>query len=303
MKKIYVLVIIVFAMLFTGCSIRINNDDIEILDDEDNKRSIKIGELKKYNKNFDLRGQNKLKVDLEIDGGEIDLSKTKNKLFEGNLETNIKNLKPVWELNGDVLDITYNREDFRIDNIDFDETKKYDNNWDLYITDKVPVSFHIINNATKGYYDFTDIEVENIFMNLNASHTDIIFDEQEQKDLNKLTINVNAGDAKIYDLGYSGVENVELVTNVGNTSIDFGERINKDIRMEVNVNVGNTDIKIPKDAGVLIKKAKTLSNIEISEHRFDKVSKNEYRSKNYDDAEYKIYLNIHGNVSNISIEY
>ncbi|MTI71963.1 MAG: hypothetical protein FH751_17080 [Firmicutes bacterium] len=296
MKRLILIIMIITLLSLTGCVIDLKGSGVEITDN--NSRKIKTGDLKTFSEEFDIKGQSNLKVDLNTNAGEISLTKTSNKLFKGNIKTNIVGIEPRIDLRDDRLNIGYhNIRKFRLGNFN-----NFINKWHLEVTDKLPLTFDIDANATKSIYDLTDLMVKEISIDSNASDVDIFFNKKNKINLDDFDIEVNAGNLEVNGLSNAKVKEIEVDVNAGNATLNFDGDIENDLELDIKVNVGSVSLELPKNAGIFIRKDSQLLSLDIHGKDFEKISSNEFKTINYDEKKYKIDITIEGNASSIDIK-
>lgn len=299
MKKILVLVLILSMIGISGCVIDLG-DGFEIdLDENDFKvnlgsnKSVELGDYKTHNKVIELEGQEKLEVKLDISAAEIELSASEGKLFEGEVVTNIQNLIPRMELDENKLLIK--------DEFNYNSIKKFKNDWNLKITDRIPLSLDIRTNATKNDFDFTGLQIEELEMYINAADTDITFNEKNKANFKSFKIDLNAGSVEVYGLDKAAPEEIEVEVNAANIELDFGNNITKNMEIHLDGNASNVKLDLPSNVGISIEKESSLVSISINHPSLKKTSDG-YISDNYDSAEYTVDIEVRGAIFNVNIE-
>jgi len=298
-KKVFVIVLIFLMIVLSGCVIEIDgNSGFRMNDKNMNIQikpgvSVKTGELRTFTQEYDLEGQEELDVNMSINAADVTIEKSENKLFEGEIRTDIIGLEPNITLGGNKLRI---RDDFSHSGI-----SNFTNDWDLKITSKIPVDLTVNNNASKNNLDLTGIKLNNIDLNFNAADTNIRFDEKNEGDLRRFKLEVNAGNTDIFQLGNAGAKEIDVRINAGKASLEFGSNIYNDVDIAISANAGKVILAIPDNVGVRLIKRGTLSSIDINKGGFERKNDDEYVSSNYDSAEYKINIDINGTASNVTI--
>lgn len=294
MKKSIFLILIITMISLSGCVIEINDDALKFnVNDENIDIQVKRGELKTFTEEFALDDQKRLDVYMKINAAKTSIERSSDALFKAEVNTDIVGLTPEFQLKGDNLIIK--------DNFEFKKVGNAVNDWELQITDKIPISLDIESNATRNNYDFTGMNIEDISLVLNASSTNIRFDEKNRGDLQKFDIKLNAGDVEISGLDNAAAEVMGVDVNAGNIELFFGDNLDKDMEISIQANVASVDIRLPKNVGVLVEKNSNLMSLNINYRDYEKISDIEYKSDNYDIAKQKIHVNIKGNASSIEI--
>ncbi|WP_425446308.1 LiaF domain-containing protein [Dethiothermospora halolimnae] len=298
MKKLIILIIICLIPL-TGCVIEIDDDlGVKINDKNfnvniDGLNKVEIGDTRTIEEEFEVKGQKELEVRLDVSGADLSISKTEDNLFKGIIETNIKNLKPKIELKDNRIIID--------DNFKYNGLGKYENNWNLKFTNNIPLKLDIDSNASDNGFDFTGMKISKLDIDTNAASTDINFNEKNEEDLDKIKLDINAGDLDIFDIGNANASDINVDVNAGSVDIDFGDKVFKDTEVSIEANASSITIDVPEDVGISIEKENMLSSLSYNSSEFDKVN-GRYISKNYDKAKYKIEIELEGGVSSFDIK-
>lgn len=299
MKKILLLILALLMVGLSGCIIDLN-DGFEIISDDNefkinfgSNNAVELGDLKTHNKVIELEGQDKLDIELDINAANIDLSASQNKLFEGEVKTDIQNLIPTMELNRSKLVI---KDEFRYTSI-----RKFRNDWNLKITNQIPLSLEIRTNAAKNDFDFTGLKIDNLKLYINATDTDITFDEKNKGNFKTFKLDVNAGNVEAYGLDYAAPEEIEVEVNVGNVELQFGENITKNTEIYLEGNASSVTLDLPSNVGISIEKESNLVGINTDNHSFSKTGDG-YISDNYDTAEYTFDIVVGGAAFNVNVK-
>lgn len=309
MKKVLVIILILIMVSLSGCVIELgdglvidledmnlDNIDFENFDyenDYDYGSNSRIGDMKTYTQEIELEDEESLEVVLDVSAGKISLEKSEDKLFEGIVKSNIRNLNPIMDLHGNRLTI---KDDFKYNSI-----RRFTNNWDLKITDEIPVDLDIQTNASKNRLDFTGIKVTDLAVSTNASDTDIEFNEKNEVELEDFSIDTNAGKVEVYGLGNARPKEIDVEVNAGSVTLDFDDIIYNDIEISIEGNASQTTIDLPDNVGISIEKRTKLTSLNIKESKFDR-DDDVYTSDNYDTAEYKVDIKVRGTAFSLSIE-
>lgn len=110
--------------------------------------------------------------------------------------------------------------------------------------------------------------------------------------------NIGAADGKL-DLTHVPVGKIDLKIGAGDLDIIIGKQ---DIDTEISVRAGAADLEIyiPKDAGLVVKGGKLLTDIKFHNIKV-KQNHDEYYSENYKEAGQTIEINVHTAISSIQI--
>lgn len=127
--------------------------------------------------------------------------------------------------------------------------------WDIEMSDKIPWELILNAGAVKGDLDLTDLEINELDINIGASTLEISFSD---------------------------------ISNVADVNIKAG--------------VSNINLYIPENVGVKISMRSVLVAKNFGSAGFRK-SGNNYYSKNYDDTDNKIFIEIEMAVGNVTVRF
>lgn len=127
--------------------------------------------------------------------------------------------------------------------------------WDIEMSDKIPWELILNAGAVKGDLDLTDLEINELDINIGASTLEISFSD---------------------------------ISNVADVNIKAG--------------VSNINLYIPENVGVKISMRSVLVAKNFGSAGFRK-SANNYYSKNYDDTDNKIFIEIEMAVGNVTVRF
>lgn len=290
MKKIVIILTLISMMLLSSCTIDVNGD-FEIFDNDLEQKN--VGDFKTYNEIIEQNNNEDVFVNFKFNAAKVNINKSEENLFEGYFKTNISDFTPKVEFNNNKL---YFDDSYRYKIIG--KSKKY---WDIKLSDKVKTSIDITSNACDNSFDFTNILIKDMNLNLNASNTDIRFDEKNKEDLDMLGIKVNSGKVDVYGLDNGNADNIDIDANASKVSLYFGSDISKNTDIKIKANASSINIDLPENLGIKVELKSALTNLDIHKKDIIKLANKTYKSDKYDDSEIKINIYIDSNVSSIDI--
>ncbi len=139
-------------------------------------------------------------------------------------------------------------------------------------------------------HDDLDLLGEDQYRNLDLSLSTI--------PLWDVDIKVGAADVKL-DLSEYKVSKFNLETGATNTELKFGD-IEEIVKANIEIGAAKLKILIPKKTGCMIKGDMVL--VIKNFDGFDQIDKKRYQTYNFDESENKIYINLDGGISTLSIK-
>lgn len=281
MRKIIILTILLLILsLLNGCVIELNNSedykDHEIIDEK-----IELNDIKDAN------------VTIKTNGAKVNLDHSETNLLESHFSGDTDVIKPFMDLKGNKLNIE-NKRLVKLKNLNLNKQI-----WDLKLTDEIPISLNINSNACKNYYNFTELKLKDINIDLNASDTDIYFEDKNSEKVKEFYLMNNAGKVNIHGIGNINAEELKLECNAGSLNLNIKE-LSNDMDIDITGNASKISIEIPEEVGFNVVNKGQLSNINMN--REVTLLNKTYKSKNYDSAKYKLNIYIHGNAISTDIK-
>lgn len=134
-----------------------------------------------------------------------------------------------------------------------------------------------------------------------AGEVELDFDKPNQIDMDYLDIDVKIGSSKLLRLGNARFEDARINGGIGELKIDFTGWGAKTAHADVDLDIGSTQIILPKKVGVKLRSTSFgfLTNQNIS-HHFEKKGRY-YFSRNYEQARKSLSLFIHSGIGDLNV--
>ena len=275
MKKIILIISLLSLLVLTSCTVQIG------------------GDYNTFSETFELENEKEYKVDFNFNGASVDVAKTEGKLFEGEFKTNILSYKPKLRL----VDNTIYFNDSLGKNIIIGNNKKI---WDIKLNDSVVLDMKINSNACNNSFDFTDLNIKNLDMFINAAKTDIIFDKENEETIERIKLKMNSGKVVFDGLENTNAKELSVDVNASKIELNFDNKFEKSMNITVKCNASDVEIKLPKGVEASVESKSSISNLDVV-YDMIKINDKLYKTENYDNAENKIFILVDGNVSDITI--
>lgn len=135
-----------------------------------------------------------------------------------------------------------------------------------------------------------------------AGEVNLDFDEPNQIEMASMTLNTKVGESKFRRLGNARFRDADVNGGIGELTIDFSGEMPKDAVARVDLDIGETVIVLPRDAGtkLSITKFLFLSHVELP---FDLHKDGRYYySNNYERADRTFQLRLSSGVGECRVE-
>jgi len=223
------------------------------------------------------------------------VNSTEDKLAEVKFLYNAESLKPDFTVNEDEI-VIRNRPEVH-------GFSKIINDWDVKITDKLPLEVDLKADASDIKMDMSRMLISSMDAVLNASSARIYFDKPNKESLKRFNLEADASSANIYGAGNLGFETLDIEANASKLVIDLTGENKKNGKIKIESNASTVRLKLPEDVDIsIVIDNFEISSVKVNNSRILERSEKEYISNNYGNAErtFKIYADM--NVSSLTLE-
>lgn len=241
------------------------------------------------------------KVNLDVDGAEVEITKNR-------------------ELDRCYVFIAYPEDRCEVD-IDFNKNREYleiniDHEWlsgkDKQENDATRIIIELpqhpeISLTTEikaGEIDFElgDLRIHDFELRNWAGDVTVSFNAPNLTEMQNLDVNVKIGEVKLYNLGNANFVEADINSGIGELNIDFrGERL-KNSRAYIDLDVGETTVILPEEAGVKMKVSKFLFLSEFDYPNWFNRDGKYYFSENYNENNKNLNLSISTGIGEFKIK-
>jgi hypothetical protein len=145
-----------------------------------------------------------------------------------------------------------------------------------------------------------DLSLRNFELVNWAGEVKVDFDRPNRVEMESFDVNLKVGESKLIGLGNARFEQGDINGGVGEMMVDFtGESIER-CMARIDLDIGETRVVLPQQAGVKLRVSKFLSQIEYPDW-FEKRGRYLY-SENYDDVDKSLYLMISAGIGELDIK-
>ncbi|MBK7091304.1 MAG: hypothetical protein IPH59_06225 [bacterium] len=137
-----------------------------------------------------------------------------------------------------------------------------ENRWEFSFTPEADCRFDIEVGAANAEFDFGDLTVSDMQLDIGAAEVIIDFSTPNRTVLRDLKIDAGACDLEMRNLGNSRFEFLTFDGGMGSFTLDFTGDFDFEAEASIDVGLGSIDIIIPEDIGV---------RIEAEEHWFNSI--------------------------------
>jgi hypothetical protein len=138
------------------------------------------------------------------------------------------------------------------------------NEWDIRLSDRVPISFNLDLGAAKGRVDLGGLRLTDARIRTGAADVEVEWNKPNPESLDILTVDAGAAGLKMRKLGNAHFDQMNFTGGAGNFTLDFSGDWQDSGQVSINTGVSNLTLIAPRDIGVKVNTGdKTLTNINV----------------------------------------
>ena len=248
-----------------------------------------------------LSGEQNLVVDVEFAVGKL-------RLVPGN-GSSLYQISMVYDEEAFEPDVRYRPERGRLDvglsslnhhNFDYDD--ELEQRLDLTLSPEVPLDLRLQFGAAHADLELGGLALRSASVETGASESVIRFSTPNRIQCERLSFEVGAAQFSAEGLGNAHCRHIDLKGAVGEMTLDLTGAWSSEIgtRVSIEVGLGDVTLVIPENIGVRM----TLDRFLVSVERDGFLKRgSDYYTRNYDDAETKILIEINGAFGNVDIDW
>jgi hypothetical protein len=118
--------------------------------------------------------------------------------------------------------------------------------------------------AGQGELDLTDLQLEELDIDLGAGDFSVQFNAPNQVQMRRFTLDVGAANLEIEGVGNASPEDMIIQGGAGKIALDLTGDWANSADIEVTSGVGQLELRLPDDVGARVKVEGGLSNVEAS---------------------------------------
>jgi hypothetical protein len=224
--------------------------------------TIEVGEIVEKEESVPLDGTESVAVDILFGAGELEIvAGESDQLFSGRFLYNVEEWEPEITHSDGRLVIQQGDEE---DSWGWPGEDAARNEWKLAFSPEVPFEMDIKIGAGQGELDLTDLQLEELDIDLGAGDFSVQFNAPNQVQMRRFTLDVGAANLEIEGVGNASPEDMIIQGGAGKIALDLTGDWANSADIEVTSGVGQLELRLPDDVGARVKVEGGLSNVEAS---------------------------------------
>lgn len=193
----------------------------------------------------------------KMTGGEFSVHPGASELVNGTIRYNIAQWEPEFTRSNHRYEIKQVNP-FRISGIPTGDTV---NEWDLAISNAVPLDITIEGGASKNLFNFSGLQISNLAITQGTSDTTIQFDVPNPISMEQFRFTTGASSADLFGLANANFEKMTMSAGAGDYTLDFSGTLNQETSVEIKAGISNLTIIIPAQMKAVVVNEGTVSSI------------------------------------------
>ncbi len=244
----------------------------------------------------------RLRLDIDIDGAELEVKKGDSRrdvhvymrYNARNTEGNIR-----YNENRGTMDITVDTDIWDMDN---DGKGNNAPKVVVELPDRPEIEIEARIKAGEITFELGDLNIADFILKNWAGETKVNFEQPNKMTMRTFDVNCKIGEISLLNLGNARFESGRINAGIGELTLDFhGDALDKCVA-DIDLDLGETRIVLPREAGVKMRVSKFLFLNETSmPHWF--IQRGDYHySENFDDADKSLLLAISSGIGELSVQ-
>ncbi len=162
-------------------------------------------------------------------------------------------------------------------------------NMELELSRDVTMDLNMEFGAVRADIDLGGLRLSALDITAGASQTRVDISEPNTESMSRASMDVGAAEFTVRHLGNLNAAVIDIDAGVGRIELDFTGEWQRDARVSVDMGLGSLVLRFPKELGVRLVKDTFLTSLD-SEGLVKRGDT--YYSLDYDDAEYRVTVNV-----------
>jgi hypothetical protein len=173
-----------------------------------------------------------------------------------------------------------------------------DGEMELTLSNRVPIDLSLELGAVRADIDLGGLRLTDLLVNTGASDGQIRVSSPNPEEMERVELNAGAASFRASGLGYLNAARISLDAGVGDFHVDLAGLRRPETRLEVDMGLGNLEIRVPREAGIRLTRDSFLTSLDAPglEERGDARV-----SSNWDDAAIRVEISVEAAFGSISV--
>ncbi|MGH7483941.1 MAG: toast rack family protein [Longimicrobiales bacterium] len=164
----------------------------------------------------------------------------------------------------------------------------------------VPLTLDLKFGAVEANLELGGLHLHDVSIATGASETTLRFSHPNPVRMESLEVDAGAAAIRLYGLGNANAERFSFEGGMADVLLDFGGAWRANASARIAMGLGSVTVRVPRNIGVSIQKSSFFASFDADGF----VSRgSEYFSANWDDAEYRLEIDVDSALGSVDIDW
>jgi len=260
---------------------------------------LEVGELRTKELLVPLGNAESAEVLLRFGAANFLLKPGATELLEGEVTYNVDQLEPETEYSSSAGKVRVEISPRRGAEIRGLPTERVRNDWEVWLTKKIPLSLRIEAGAFSGDFDLSGLRLANLEVRTGAARSTVSFEEPNSQELERMEIETGASELDILGLGYANFEEMTFKSGLGRYTLDFTGPLNRSAEVRIETGISQVTIIVPESTGTKVILEEEVSDTDI--YGFRRLEEKEYVNDTFQKAENTLVIKVRMGLGSLTL--
>ena len=172
--------------------------------------------------------------------------------------------------------------------------------FDLALSPDVPIALNLEMGAVEADADLGGLSISRVTFRTGAAQSHLRFSTPNPAACDEMVVEAGASEFHGEQLANANCDRVTFRGGVGEVDLDFSGAWRRSMAADINVAIGQLNLKLPRDVGVEVRLNRVLASFDAA--GFQKRGSN-YYSANFASARYRLTLNVNATFGGIDVTW
>ncbi|MBK9712029.1 MAG: hypothetical protein IPO81_12015 [Kouleothrix sp.] len=214
-------------------------------------------------------------------------------LVDGTVQYNVDLFKPIVTTSGSGVTIEQRPNDMTV-------TNNMRNEWELRLSDSIPMTLNVEAGAYKGEYDLGGLRLRNLSVSQGAADSTYDFSEANPDQMDDLTFKSGASSAKLTNLANANAAQMHFDIAAGSYTLDFGGALQRTVGVEVQGGASGLTIRVPSGTPTIVTIKGALNSADVD--GFTGIGDRQYANASWDESQPHIAITVDSALGSVKLQ-
>jgi hypothetical protein len=213
-------------------------------------------------------------------------------LVEGTVRYNVEEFKPTIATSGDQVTIDQSSKSVRLSN-------NIRNEWDLRLSDAIPLSLSVNAGAYRGSYDLGGLLLRGLHVEQGAAESTYDFGKPNREVMEQLLFSSGLASVEMNNLANANAAEMRFEIGAGNYTLDFGGTLARTAKVNVEAGTSNLTIRVPHGTPARVTLDGVATGVDVD--GFAEAGQKQYINAAWDEAQPHVEITLSSAVGSVKL--